>query len=51
VNYKVHYDLSWFRPLQGGNSPMSSWLQWGEKRALEVHVVKGEMISYPLPEG
>jgi hypothetical protein len=21
VNYKEHYDLSWFRPLIGGNSP------------------------------
>jgi hypothetical protein len=24
VNYKAHYDLSWFRPLLGGNSPISS---------------------------
>jgi hypothetical protein len=24
ANYKAHYDLSWFRPLLGGNSPMSS---------------------------
>jgi hypothetical protein len=26
-------------------------LQWGEQRAQKVHVVKGEMISYPLLEG
>jgi hypothetical protein len=26
VNYKVHNDVSWFRPLLGGNSPMSSGL-------------------------
>jgi hypothetical protein len=26
VNYKAHYDLSWFRPLLGGNSPTSSGL-------------------------
>jgi hypothetical protein len=24
VNYKAHYSLSWFMPLLGGNSPMSS---------------------------
>jgi hypothetical protein len=24
VNYKAHYDLSWFRPLLEGNSPTSS---------------------------
>jgi hypothetical protein len=22
MNNKIHYDLSWFRPLIGGNSPM-----------------------------
>jgi hypothetical protein len=26
VNYKAHYGLSWFRPLIGGNSPMSNGL-------------------------
>jgi hypothetical protein len=26
VNYKAHYDLSWFRPLLRDNSPMSSGL-------------------------
>jgi hypothetical protein len=26
VNYKAYYGLSWFRPLLGGNSPMSSSL-------------------------
>jgi hypothetical protein len=26
MNYKVHYDLSWFRPLLGGNGPTSSGL-------------------------
>jgi hypothetical protein len=26
MNYKAHYDLFWFRPLLGGNSPMSSGL-------------------------
>jgi hypothetical protein len=26
MNYKVHYLLSWFRPLPGGNGPMSSGL-------------------------
>jgi hypothetical protein len=26
VNYKAHYDLSWFRPLLGGNSPTSNSL-------------------------
>jgi hypothetical protein len=59
VNYKAHYDLSWFRSLLGGNSHTSSDLilkmnrgyNGGEPRALEVCVVKGEMISYPLPEG
>jgi hypothetical protein len=25
VNYKAHNNLSWFRPLIGGNSPMSSY--------------------------
>jgi hypothetical protein len=24
TNYKAHYDLSWFRPFLGGNSPMSN---------------------------
>jgi hypothetical protein len=26
VSYEAHYDLSWFRPLLGVNSPMSSGL-------------------------
>jgi hypothetical protein len=26
TNYKTHYDLSWFRPLLGGNSPTSNGL-------------------------
>jgi hypothetical protein len=26
VDYKIHYDLSWFKPLLSGNSPMSSGL-------------------------
>jgi hypothetical protein len=26
ANYKAHYVLSWFRPLLGANSPMSSGL-------------------------
>jgi hypothetical protein len=26
VNYKAHNDLSWFRPILGGNSPTSSGL-------------------------
>jgi hypothetical protein len=26
ANYRVHYNLSWFRPLLGGNSPTSSGL-------------------------
>jgi hypothetical protein len=26
VNYKVHYGLSWFKPLLGGNSLTSSSL-------------------------
>jgi hypothetical protein len=26
ANYKVHYVLSWFRPLLGGNRPTSSGL-------------------------
>jgi hypothetical protein len=26
ANYRAHYDLSWFRPLLGGNSPTSSGL-------------------------
>jgi hypothetical protein len=26
TNYKAHYGLFWFRPLLGGNSPMSSGL-------------------------
>jgi hypothetical protein len=26
VNYKAHYNLSWFRALDGGISPMSSGL-------------------------
>jgi hypothetical protein len=59
VNYKAHYDLSWFRPLLKGNSPISSGLilkmnrgyNGGEQRAGEVHMVKGKMISYPLPKG
>jgi hypothetical protein len=24
MNYKAHYGFSWFRPLLGGNSPLSS---------------------------
>jgi hypothetical protein len=24
MNYKAHYDLSWFSPLLGGNSPTFS---------------------------
>jgi hypothetical protein len=24
MNYKAHYDLSWFRPLLRGNSPTSN---------------------------
>jgi hypothetical protein len=23
ANYEAHYDISWFRPLLGGNSPLS----------------------------
>jgi hypothetical protein len=26
ANYKANYDLSWFRPLVGGNRPTSSGL-------------------------
>jgi hypothetical protein len=26
MNYKAHNNLSWFRPLLGGNSPTSSGL-------------------------
>jgi hypothetical protein len=26
MNYKAHGDLSWIRPLLGGNSPMSNSL-------------------------
>jgi hypothetical protein len=26
MNYKAHYDLYWFRPLLGGNSPTFSGL-------------------------
>jgi hypothetical protein len=26
INYKAHYDLSWYRPLLRGNSPSSSSL-------------------------
>jgi hypothetical protein len=26
ANYKTHYNLSWFRPLLRGNSPMSNGL-------------------------
>jgi hypothetical protein len=26
MNYKAHYDLSWFKPLLKGNSPTSSGL-------------------------
>jgi hypothetical protein len=26
VNYKVHYDLSWLRPLLGGNNHTSNGL-------------------------
>jgi hypothetical protein len=28
VNYKAHYNLSWFRPLLGGNIIKSSSLIW-----------------------
>jgi hypothetical protein len=45
--------------LLQGNSPVSRGLilkmnrgyNGGEQRAREVHVVKGEMITYALPEG
>jgi hypothetical protein len=30
---------------------MNRGYEWGEQRAQEVHVVKGEIILYPLPEG
>jgi hypothetical protein len=26
VNYEAYFDLSWFRPLLGGNSPTSNGL-------------------------
>jgi hypothetical protein len=59
VNYKAHYNLSLFRPLLGGNSIMSSGLilkmhsglQWGDRRAREVHLVKGGMFLWLLTEG
>jgi hypothetical protein len=58
VNYKAYYDLSFFRPLLGGNSPTSSSLILKMNkgynrvsRAQEVRVMKGEMISYPLLKG
>jgi hypothetical protein len=55
VKYKPHNDQSWFKPLLGGNSPMSSGLilkmnrcyKRGEQRAQEVHVVKGELDIVP----
>jgi hypothetical protein len=54
MNYKAHNDLSWFRPLLGGNSLTSSGLilrmnkcYKGVSRAREVHVVKGEMDLVP----
>jgi hypothetical protein len=57
-HYKAYYDLFWFRPLLRGNSSKSSGLilkmnrGYNEvSRARKVHVVKGKMISYPLPDG
>jgi hypothetical protein len=58
VNYKVHNDLSWFRPLLGGNSPTSSGLilkmnmcyKGMSIELKKVHVVKAEMEIVPLPD-
>jgi hypothetical protein len=53
-----HKSLSWFRPLLGGNSPMSNGLILmktsvikGEQSARVVHMLKGSGSHVPLPEG
>jgi hypothetical protein len=58
MNYKAHGDLSWFRPLLGGNSPTSSGLilkmnmcYKEVSRARDVHVMKEKMDLVPLAEG
>jgi hypothetical protein len=58
MNKKTHKNLSWFRPLLGGNSPMSSVLilkeisvTEGEQSAQIVHVLKGVWIWSPLSKG
>jgi hypothetical protein len=34
ANYEAHYDLSWFRPLLRGNSPISSFLYIEDEHVL-----------------
>jgi hypothetical protein len=54
VNYRAYYDLSWFSPslkvipyVQRFDIEDGQLLQWGEQRAQEVHVVKGENDLVP----
>jgi hypothetical protein len=48
----IYPDLSSFKPyVQRFDIKDKQWLQWDEQRAQKIHVMKGEMISYPLPEG
>jgi hypothetical protein len=58
MNNEEHKCLSRFRPLLRGNSPTSSGLilmetsvTKGEQSTQLVHVLKGDWISCPLPEG
>jgi hypothetical protein len=58
VNYKANYDLSWFRPCLGDNSPTSSSLILnmnrgcnGVSRELENSRGEGGNDLIPLPEG
>jgi hypothetical protein len=59
VNYKAHGDLSWFRPLLGGNSPTSSNLilkmnmcyKGCAKSSRSLHGEGGKWISSLLPKG
>jgi hypothetical protein len=59
VNYKTYNDLSWFRPLLGGNNPTSSgpilkmnrYYNRVSRELKKITWLRGKWISSPLPEG
>jgi hypothetical protein len=44
VNDKSHYDLCWFKPLLGGNSPMSNSFILKMNRV--YNVVSRELVKF-----